>query len=118
MRALVHQRRATPFAEAACGSSSLVFVARDVVLPRDDPKAFAPTADIGRIDGAVRKAARAGMIVPGPARRIIDLEAHGPAQAAAGDARRIGKLSSFHRSSGRGVLLDSHYSGNTDNNAG
>src|SRR5262249_36177394 len=67
----------------------LVLVAGDAVLAFDDAKALAPTADIGRIGGAVREAARRGMVVPGPARGVIDLEAHPAAEAARRDTRAV-----------------------------
>jgi len=44
----------------------------------------------------MRTPAGPAVIVPGPERRIVDLEAHRPAEALARSARRIGKCSSFH----------------------
>jgi len=44
----------------------------------------------------VHKPAGAAVVMPGPERREIDLEAHGTAQALTRDARRIGKRSAFH----------------------
>src|SRR2546430_8161605 len=52
--------------------------------------------DIGGVSRAMRATARAAVIVPGPERRVIDLEAHGAAKALAGDGRCVGKRSSFH----------------------
>src|SRR5262249_19150529 len=88
-RALVKQGRTADRAEAARGT--LVLVARDQPLSLDDAEALAPAADIGGIRRAMRAAARCGMIVPGPARRHVDLKCDLAAQALAGcDAGRDG----------------------------
>src|SRR5438046_369446 len=41
--------------------------------------------------------ARARMVVPGPACRVVDLKTHGAAEALAGDLSGIRKCLSFHR---------------------
>jgi hypothetical protein len=96
-RALVDQRRSAAAAEAAHPAGLPVLVAGDLIFSRGDPEALAPAADVGRVGGAVGEPAGASVIVPGPERRIVDLEPHGSAQAARGGARGIGKRSSFHR---------------------
>src|ERR1700722_5430423 len=80
-RALVSDWRAAADTEAAHGFRGLVLVARDGGLAPGDAEALAPAADIGRIRRAMRAAAGGRMIVPGPARRRIDLELDGAAQA-------------------------------------
>ena len=61
----------------------LVLVSRDRCLALGDAKALAPASDIGGIGRAMRAAARRRMIMPGPARRHVDLEADLAAQALA-----------------------------------
>src|SRR6185369_6039927 len=73
--AFVDQRRAAAPAETAHGPTRLLFVARDRVLARRDAEALAPRADIRRVGGAVRAPTGSAVIVPGPERRIVDLEA-------------------------------------------
>src|SRR6202790_1211830 len=74
-RALVSERRAAVRAEAAHGLCRLVLVPRDVGVAPGDAEALAPAADIGRIRRAMGAPACRRMIVPGPARGHIDLEA-------------------------------------------
>src|SRR5258708_36007011 len=81
--AFVGDRRAATGTEAAHGFRRLVLVTRNRGLALDDPEALAPAADIGGIGRAMRAAARRRMIMPGPARRYIDLETHLAAQALA-----------------------------------
>src|SRR5579859_1917509 len=73
-RALVNQRRAAALAERAPGLGRRIVEASDHVIARDDAKTLAPASDIGRIRRAMRAAAGGRMIVPGPARRHVDLE--------------------------------------------
>src|SRR5258707_91390 len=84
-------------AEAARGARHLVLVARDFTFARGHPKALAPTADIGGVGRAVREPARTAVIMPGPERRKIDLEAHCSAEASAFGGRGVGKVPSFHQ---------------------
>src|SRR6476659_3398168 len=79
--ALVGDRRAATGTEAAHGLRLGVLVARDLGLALGDPKTLAPAADIGGIGRAMRAAARRRMIMPGPPRRHVDLEADLAAQA-------------------------------------
>src|SRR5581483_5941128 len=81
---LIEQRRAASRTEVARGARRLVLITRDRSLAFDDAETLAPAADIGRIRRAMRAAARRGMIVPGPARRHVDLEGDLAAQALAG----------------------------------
>src|ERR1700682_5577640 len=83
-RALVSKRRAAVCAEAARGLRRPVLVTRDARLALGNAKALAPASDIGRIRRAMRAPARSRMIVPGPARGGVDLEADFSAQALAG----------------------------------
>src|SRR5882757_7165124 len=80
-RAFVEQRRAAMRAEMARGA--LVLVARDRRLAFGDTETLASTANIVRIRRAMRAAACGRMVVPGPARRNVDLEADLSAQALA-----------------------------------
>src|SRR5437868_2159716 len=73
-RAFIGDRRAAMRAETAHGLGGLVLIAREAGLALDDTKTFAPASDIGCIGRAMRAAARRRMIVPGPARRHVDLE--------------------------------------------
>src|ERR1700722_6384596 len=92
-RAFVNQRRAAMRAEAARGFRRLVLVTRDRSFALGDAKALAPAPDISRIGRAMRAAARRGMIVPGPARRDVDLEGDLAAQAlAAGGLARSNRF--------------------------
>src|SRR5215472_5048433 len=83
-RAFVKQRRAACGAEAARSLRRKILVAPDQGLALDDAKALAPAADIGGVGRAMRAPARCRMIVPGPARRHVDLEGDLAAQALAG----------------------------------
>src|SRR5450759_923778 len=80
-RAFVNELRAAARTEAAHDFCGLVLVARDRGLALGDTEPLAPASDIGRIGRATRAPARRGMIVPGPARRYVDLEADRAAQA-------------------------------------
>src|SRR5579859_6262770 len=73
-RALVNQRRAAALAERAPGLGRRIVEASDLVLARGDTKTLAPASDIGRIRRAMRAAAGGRMVVPGPARRHVDLK--------------------------------------------
>ena len=64
--ALVEQRRAAPGAEASGRLRRRVLEARDASPALRQAGVLAPTADIGRIRGAVRATACRGVIVPGP----------------------------------------------------
>src|SRR3954453_14247605 len=81
----MHHRRAATPAEAARRAGLFVLITREVARARGEPEPLAPAPHISGIDGAVRDPRRPAMVVPGPARRSIDLEAHAPAQALAGD---------------------------------
>src|SRR6185312_8799860 len=83
-RTFIGDRRAAMRTEAAHGFGRLVLVAGEAGLSLGDPKALAPASDIGRIGRTMRAAARGRMIVPGPARRHVDLEGDLAAQALAG----------------------------------
>src|SRR5689334_4819894 len=83
-RAFVGNGRAAVRTEATYGLGRLVLVARETGLALGDTKTFAPASDIGRIRRAMRAAARRRMIVPGPARRHVDLERDLAAQALPG----------------------------------
>ena len=81
--ALVDQRRPTATAKAARTTRGFILIAGDFVLSLSNPKALAPGPNIGRINGTMRGAAGARVIVPGPERRKVDLEAHVAAQTLA-----------------------------------
>src|ERR1700687_357180 len=70
-------------AKAAGGFCQFVLEAGDASLAPGDAKSLAPASDIGRIGRAMRATARRRMIVPGPARRRVDLETDFAAQALA-----------------------------------
>src|SRR5260370_38675425 len=80
-RALIKPRRAAVSGKAAHGLCHFVLVAHDGCLALGDPETLAPASDVGRIRRAMRAPARGRMIVPGPARRRVDLEADPAAQA-------------------------------------
>src|SRR5580704_3391285 len=82
--AFVKQRRAAAPAKAARGFRGLVFEARNPRLTLGDAKTLAPAPDIGRVGRAMRAPAGGRMIVPGPARRRVDLEADLATQALTG----------------------------------
>src|ERR1700737_5089138 len=89
-RALIKQRRAASRAKAPHGFRDLVLETRNPRLALGDAKTLAPASDIGRVSRAMRAAAAKRMIVPGPARRRVDLEADTAAQALArGDSNRF-----------------------------
>ena len=81
--ALVKQRRPAPAAEASCRLCFRILEASDASLAPQHAGMLAPTADIGRIRGAVRATAGCGVIVPGPKSGKVDLYLHGTAKAAA-----------------------------------
>src|SRR4029450_8485693 len=83
-RAFIADRRAAAGAEASNGLGRPVLIAGEAGLALGDAETFAPASDIGCIGRAMRAAARRRMIVPGPARRHVDLEADLAAQALAG----------------------------------
>jgi len=83
-RAFVEQRRAAARAKAAHGFGALVLEPRNSRFTLGDAKPLAPASDIGRIGRAMRAPASGRMIVPGPARRRVDLEADLAAQALTG----------------------------------
>src|SRR5205807_861472 len=83
-RAFVSQRRTAMLAKAPRGLRRLVLVARDGGTTLGDAEALAPASDIGGIGGAMGAPAARRMIVPGPARRHIDLETDFSAQALTG----------------------------------
>src|SRR3954463_1026628 len=83
-RAFIGNRRAAARAETSCGFGRRVLIAREAGLALGDTKTLAPASDIGGIGRAMRAAARRRMIVPGPARRHVDLEGDLAAQALAG----------------------------------
>src|ERR1700692_604366 len=91
-RAFVNERRPAARAEAARGFCCAFLVAGDVGLALGDAQTLAPASDIRRIGRAMRAPARGRMIVPGPARRYIDLEADAAAQALA-----VGRLAQRNR---------------------
>src|SRR5712664_3269926 len=88
-RAFVKQRRAAMRTKAAHGLRGLVLEPRNPGLALGDAETLAPASDIGRVGRAMGAPARGRMIVPGPARRRVDLEADLSAQAlTGGDADR------------------------------
>src|SRR5580692_7266810 len=90
-RALVDQGRAATLAKAAPGLGRRILEMRNIALAARDAKALAPASDIGRIGRAMGAPACLGMIVPGPARRNIDLERNMAAKAfTLGDACGFG----------------------------
>src|SRR4029450_4569908 len=83
-RAFIADRRAAAGAEASNGLGRPVLIAGEAGLALGDPETLAPASDIGCIGRAMRATARRRMIVPGPARRHVDLEGDLAAQALAG----------------------------------
>src|SRR5215471_9228029 len=81
--ALVEQRRAAPGTEASGRFGLRILEASDAFLALNHAGVLAPTADIGRIRGAVRATACRGVVVPGPKSRKVDLQLHRTAKAAA-----------------------------------
>jgi len=81
--AFVEQRRAAPGAEASGRLRRRILEASDASSALRHAGALAPTADIGRIRGAVRATACRGVIVPGPKSGKVDLQLHRTAKAAA-----------------------------------
>src|SRR6516165_1009068 len=81
--ALVKQRSPAPRAEASGRPCLCILETRDASLTFHHANVLAPTADIGRIRGAVRAAARRGVIVPCPKGGKVYLQLHGTAKAAA-----------------------------------
>ena len=79
--AFVCQRRATTSAKASRGARSVVVIPIDTIFAIEKAKPLAPAADIGRISRTMGKPAGLRMIVPGPARRKVDLKPHRPAEA-------------------------------------
>jgi len=73
VHALVKQRGAAPGAEASGRLCLRILEASDASLALHHASVLAPTADIGRIRGAVRATARRGVIVPGPKCGKVDL---------------------------------------------
>ena len=71
--ALVKQRRPAPGAEASGRLCVRILEASDASLALHHPGVLAPTADIGRIRGAVCPTARRGVVVPGPKSGKVDL---------------------------------------------
>ena len=71
--AFVEQRRAAPGAEASGRLRRRILEASDASSALRHAGALAPTADIGRIRGAVRATACRGVIVPGPKNGKVDL---------------------------------------------
>jgi hypothetical protein len=83
--AFVEQRRAAPGTEASGRPRLRILEASDAASALRHAGAFAPTADIGRIRGAMRATASFGVIVPGPKSRKVDLQLDRTAKAAARD---------------------------------
>jgi|SRR5271166_1718264 len=79
--ALIEQRRAAPGTEASARLRLRVLEASDASLALRHTRVLAPTADIGRIGGAVRATACRGVIVPGPKGGKVDLQLHRTAKA-------------------------------------
>src|SRR5262249_19793630 len=71
--ALIEQRRTAAGAKASGRLRLGVLEASDASLTLRHAGVLAPTADIGRIRGAVRATARGGVIVPGPKCGKVDL---------------------------------------------
>lgn len=84
--ALVEQRRAAPRTEAADGPRMSVLKPSDASLALHHARVLAPGADICGIGGAMRAAARCGVIVPGPKSGEVYLQLHRTAETAARDA--------------------------------
>ena len=81
--ALVKQRRPASAAEASGRLCLRILEASDASLALHHAGMFAPTADIGRIRGAVSATARLGVIVPSPKNGKVDLYFNGTAKTAA-----------------------------------
>src|SRR6185437_6420347 len=90
VRAFIRERRAASGAETSDAATGLVLEARNVFAAFQDTEAALVTADIGDIGRAMRAAAGFGMVVPGPARRNVDLEFDRAANALAGRLHRRG----------------------------
>src|SRR5262249_55235276 len=87
-RTLIGDRRTAMGAEAARGLGDLVRVAGERGFARGDAEALLPAPDIGRIGRTMGAARGGGVIVPGPARRNVDLEGDLAAQALPGGGAR------------------------------
>src|SRR6266850_5577333 len=83
-RAFVKQWRAASRAKASHGFGAFVLEAGDAGVALGNAKTLAPASDIGGVGGAMRAPAARRMIVPGPARGRVDLEADAAAQALTG----------------------------------
>src|SRR5258707_14352491 len=81
---LVDDGRAALGAKAARGLGRLVLETREAVLALGDAETLAPASDISRVNSAMRAAARRRMIMPGPARRHVNLKGDLAAQALPG----------------------------------
>src|SRR5690348_622479 len=78
--AFVEQRCAAASAEAARRSRSLVFIAHDLACALRYSKSLAPTADVGGVSRTVYTSACRRMVMPGPARGVVDFEMNGAAE--------------------------------------
>src|SRR5665647_1239353 len=103
-RALVKQRRAAARTKMARGPGRLVLVARDSRLAFCDAETLAPASDVSGIGRAVGAARGRRMIMPGPARRHVDLERNRAAQALA--LRRLARRNGFWLLRGLRVLRE------------
>ena len=86
---LVVERRTASLTERPGCAGTPILIAGDPAASLDDPEPLAPTTYIGGISGAVRKAARPRVVMPGPERRVVDLNADIPAQALPCNTHRI-----------------------------
>src|SRR5208282_161876 len=81
--ARIEQRRAASGTEASGRLRLRVLEAGDASLALRHAGVLAPTADIGRIGGAVRATACGRVIVPGPKGGKVDLQLHRTAKTSA-----------------------------------
>jgi hypothetical protein len=82
--ARVKQRRPASGAEAPGRLRRCMLEASDTSLALHHAGVLSPTADVGRIGGAVRATARPGVIMPGPKGGKVYLQLHRTAKATAG----------------------------------
>src|SRR5690348_15382948 len=75
--AFIEKRRAAASAEAARRSCGLVLIAHDLACALCYSKPLAPTADVSGVSRTVGTSACRRMVMPGPARGVVDFEASG-----------------------------------------
>jgi hypothetical protein len=92
----ISQWRAATTAKATREAFGGVFVAGDGFFAVDYAEPLTPTADVGRVGSTVREPARAGMVVPCPAGREINLKANCAAQTVRFDGLSSWTVSCLH----------------------